>query len=210
MSEKGMLNKAFDNQPDPGLDKVLDAAGLISKRLFDAETRADLDQKTQLLNFPAFKIQASKIIANGEIPKGRQPYYSLLLGDLDNFKALNTALGYQETDNTALIPVADIFRDSLSREEDRVGAVSRFGGEEFLALLVGTDQEGAKIIAERIQHKVNELRPLGPDQPLGMSIGLVTISPGSDLEAAFENANHAVNAAKEIEGKNQIIAFEDL
>lgn len=216
-----MMDRALSNQDSAGMDRVLNSAHEVSQRILNAEEQAeeaekranlarDIDPKTQLLNFPAFKSRAGEIVAKGEIPEGRKPYYSLLLGDLDDFKSLNTSLGYIETDNAALLPVAEIFRDSLTRSDDIVGEVSRFGGEEFVALLVGTDEEGAKSVANNIQQKVNELHPLGPEKPLGMSIGLVTFSPGADIMEEFQKANDAVDKAKKIEGKNQIVSFEEL
>ena len=71
---------------------------------------------------------------------------SLIMCDIDCFKAYNDNYGHQEGDR-ALIAVADIFKNMLRRPLD---LVARYGGEEFAILLPNTDQAGAKVVAQNI------------------------------------------------------------
>ncbi len=78
---------------------------------------------------------------------------SLLLIDIDHFKALNDAYGHPEGDSCLRI-VAQCLRDNLQRPGDMV---SRYGGEEFAAILPASEPAGAHAIAERIRLAVKSL-----------------------------------------------------
>src|SRR5262245_15318680 len=71
---------------------------------------------------------------------------SLLMADIDHFKALNDACGHQFGDD-CLRKVAETLGESLKRAGD---LAARYGGEEFAVLLPGTDAEGAVAIAEDV------------------------------------------------------------
>ena len=71
---------------------------------------------------------------------------SLLIVDVDRFKAFNDTLGHQQGD--ALLAHAARVLDDALRAEDAIG---RWGGEEFLVVLPGTDEEGALHVTERLR-----------------------------------------------------------
>jgi len=75
-----------------------------------------------------------------------------LLLDLDNFKKLNDTYGHQLGDSV-LKGVAAGIRKTV-RETD---VVSRYGGEEFAILLPGTDLAGARVLAEKIRARIENL-----------------------------------------------------
>jgi len=79
---------------------------------------------------------------------------SLLVIDVDHFKVFNDRLGHQQGD-AVLAHVACVL-DGALRAEDAIG---RWGGEEFLAVLPGTDEEGALSVTERVRSA------LAGDQP---------------------------------------------
>jgi diguanylate cyclase (GGDEF)-like protein len=79
---------------------------------------------------------------------------SLLVIDLDRFKAFNDTLGHQPGD--AILAHAARALDDALRAEDAIG---RWGGEEFLVVLPGTDEEGALHVTERLRSA------LAADQP---------------------------------------------
>jgi diguanylate cyclase (GGDEF)-like protein len=85
---------------------------------------------------------------------------SLLLIDLDDFKAINDRFGHAQGDE-ALRQVAQTIDASIRS----IDAAGRFGGEEFLVLLPETDVHGALVVAERIRDSVEEM-------------GLATVSIG--------------------------------
>jgi len=73
--------------------------------------------------------------------------------DVDYFKAYNDTYGHVRGDD-CLRQVAGVIKESVSRPPD---VAIRFGGEEFVCLLLETDLEGAKIVAEQIRQSVKAL-----------------------------------------------------
>ena len=180
------------------------------KHLADVEIErlsreVELDPKTGLLNYPAFKKKAQERISSG-VSEGRRPIFSLLLADLDDFKQINTLLGYQATDEFCLLPAAEAVKEFTKRPGDVASEAGRFGGEEFVMLLEGTDTLGAVTVAQRLQQKINDLSFATPHgrQNVGVTIGLTTLDVDGSYEQAFNEANQCLQEAKNIEGKNRI------
>lgn len=141
----------------------------------------------------------------------------LVLLDLDDFKNINDEHGYN-TGNGVLKKVAETIKASV-REKDRV---SRWGGEEFVALLQDVNEDEAKIIAERIRRKISEIKvrsPFGDTVTVTCSIGVSNVDnvarkmAGSGKtngeaiqsisDAAFETSDRNLKNAKR-NGKNRI------
>ncbi len=130
---------------------------------------------------------------------------SLVLLDIDNFKAVNDTHGHLQGDRV-LVAVADVLR-SESREIDEV---ARFGGEEFVLALPGTPREGAMEVAERLRKRIDEIAvpaesegvTIGVTVSLGVATGPADGSAGRDLIAA---ADRALYEAKRL-GKNRVEA----
>jgi len=129
---------------------------------------------------------------------------SLVIADIDHFKAFNDLYGHPEGDQ-CLISVGNALKKVLFRPGD---IVARYGGEEFALILPGTD-EGARIVAERcrlaieglqIEHKGAEGR-----QVVTISLGVATIKPSSNgSEAALiAAADKALYRAKHL-GRDQV------
>lgn len=127
--------------------------------------QATRDALTGLANRRVFEKRSRQLIAGAR-------YYghpmSLLLLDLDNFKAVNDTFGHQRGDEV-LTQVAGILREAV-RETD---LLARIGGDEFVVLLDNTDLEGAEILAGRLCELVNKLEIIveGVGR-LGVSVGL--------------------------------------
>jgi len=75
---------------------------------------------------------------------------SLIMIDIDNFKAFNDNYGHLAGDN-CLQKISKTMENALKRPRD---FLARFGGEEFVVILPETDEAGAKHMAERIRKKV--------------------------------------------------------
>ncbi len=140
----------------------LDARLRAGKRIVDLQnelisTREALriqamqDPLTQILNHGAILDVLLKEVDRAH--RQHQPV-SVILGDLDAFKALNDTYGHVVGDQV-LIEVAQRMRSCL-RSYDSIG---RYGGEEFLMVLPNSDAEQALRLAERVQHVV-------ADQPI--------------------------------------------
>jgi diguanylate cyclase (GGDEF)-like protein len=126
---------------------------------------------------------------------------SLVMADLDDFKIVNDAHGHAAGD-MVLREFAEVLRATL-RETDLAG---RWGGEEFLLLLPGTDATGAAQLAERVRAAFAE-RPMlssdGVPLPVTCSFGVAQHRPGEDEEELTAAADRALYRAK-AQGKNRV------
>jgi diguanylate cyclase (GGDEF)-like protein len=124
--------------------------------------------------------------------------FALALCDVDHFKAYNDRLGHLAGDQ-ALRAIAATVRGSL-----RPGDIAyRFGGEELLVILPGTDAEGARAAAERVRVAVQRAtleHPDGVDGVLTISIGIA--AGGEDYSAQLARADVALYNAKRA-GRNR-------
>jgi diguanylate cyclase (GGDEF)-like protein len=125
---------------------------------------------------------------------------SFILFDIDHFKRVNDQFGHLYGDQ-ALHAVATCAEQTI-REPDML---FRYGGEEFLVLLSGTSLDGAELLAERIRHAVEKLRPkLECDIRMTVSLGVVTLREEEDSAAVLARADEALYRAKEA-GRNRVI-----
>lgn len=136
---------------------------------------------------------------------------SVLMFDIDHFKAYNDALGHRAGDD-CLIRVAMLLCESLERPGD---LLARYGGEEFVALLPETDAEGAARIAERCRLQIEAERIPHPDSTTAgwvtVSIGVGTLLPQGEegARALVEQADARLYRAKAV-GRNRVCSmFED-
>ena len=122
---------------------------------------------------------------------------SLLLIDVDHFKAINDSRGHQAGDQVLVQFVAAV--NTLLRSADTMG---RLGGEEFVVLLPETSLEVARVVAERIRAKVAELvKPA----PFTVSIGVTTNKAANDtVDALMARADAAMYLAKE-KGRDRVV-----
>jgi two-component system, cell cycle response regulator len=115
------------------------------KRLQELSLR---DGLTGLLNRRAFE----ELL---EIEEERRdaPLQSLIMIDIDNFKAINDSFGHPIGDQV-IVGVGGIIRDALRGAD----LATRYGGEEFAVLLPGTGEADAYAVAERIRSRIVSLR----------------------------------------------------
>ncbi|WNO07727.1 GGDEF domain-containing protein [Teredinibacter sp. KSP-S5-2] len=126
---------------------------------------------------------------------------SLLLIDIDHFKQINDNLGHTNGDKV-LKHVVHCIRESL-RETDQI---FRFGGEEFVVLLHGTDQESGRLTAERIRMKV-AMTPIfirDEEQFCSISLGISQLLQTDTTDSLFERADKALYQAKRT-GRNKVV-----
>jgi diguanylate cyclase (GGDEF)-like protein len=134
---------------------------------------------------------------------------SLLMIDIDHFKAYNDHYGHQKGDQ-CLIRVAAALSCMLKRPCD---LMARYGGEEFAMILPETDVEQATLMAEGIRARAQALAI--PHERNGSDNGMVTISigiatqkvdNGVSIEALIGAADRALYLAKN-NGRNRITAL---
>jgi diguanylate cyclase (GGDEF)-like protein len=129
---------------------------------------------------------------------------SMLMVDIDHFKAVNDRFGHA-TGDEALKLVAENCRTG-QRESDTVG---RIGGEEFALLLPETDAAQARVVAERIQSNLAIQPFIADGEPvvLTVSIGLAAATLSmSGIDALMKAADQALYSAK-AQGRNRIVQF---
>jgi len=132
--------------------------------------------------------------------RDRQPL-SLLLLDLDDFKAYNDTFGHPAGD--ALIrSFGELVAKFARRPLDQA---ARVGGEEFALLLYNCDNAAAQRIARQLVAALAALEvrhPRDPASRVGVSIGVATLQDGQQAEQLYHNADMALYQAKTT-GKNR-------
>ena len=148
-----------------------------------------------------------------EIARARRQEYqiSCLYIDIDHFKRVNDTIGHQGGDEV-LREVAGRIKDELRLSD----ALGRFGGEEFVVLLIDADMTSATQVAGRIRASMaDKLFELSPDQhiPVTVSIGVANLAD-FERDTAIEAVAHkliaqadtALYQAKE-SGRNKVVSF---
>lgn len=108
---------------------------------------------------------------------------SVLVMDLDGFKAINDGYGHLAGD-FALQWVAQVLEAEL-REDS---TLCRKGGDEFVAILPNTRREQAQAVAERLGARITEYLHAGTSLRLGLSIGVATFPHDGDDPASLQHA----------------------
>jgi diguanylate cyclase (GGDEF)-like protein len=155
-----------------------------------AEIRARTDDLTGLLNHGTFKDWLGQRVAAGEP-------FGLVMIDLDEFSAVNNALGHQAGDRL-LREIAASIRGA-ARETD---AVFRYGGDEFAVILSRSDAGGIAVVAQRIRAAIESGGAEGSRwhaEGVSVSASVGTASypvDGADAESLLLAADRACFVAK--------------
>ena len=124
---------------------------------------------------------------------------SVVIADLDHFKAINDSFGHNVGDEV-LKAVAAVIRSNMRTTD----FMARFGGEEFVLLLPETGRVGAELLAERIRRAL-ELEPVaGLKQPVTASFGVATAQPSESAKDVLKRADDALYRAKNA-GRNCLV-----
>jgi diguanylate cyclase (GGDEF)-like protein len=158
------------------------------------------DPLTQLPNRRSLEASLSAKVR--EVERYHRPL-SLILLDVDHFKAVNDTHGHAVGD-AILVALADVM-GAMLRSSDMC---ARWGGEEFVLVCPETDLEGARVVAERLRDEV-ERRELVAGVRITISLGVAVFRSGDDVGRLFERADAALYEAKR-SGRNRAVAAEDL
>lgn len=137
-----------------------------------------------------------------------QGFLSLILCDVDYFKAYNDTYGHPAGDR-CLQQVAYALQQAARRTTD---LVARYGGEEFAVLLPGTPPAGAKRVAEAIREELAKLRVEHLDSVVNsyvtLSLGVFGFVPNADRtpKLLVSGADRALYQAKH-QGRNQVVQY---
>jgi diguanylate cyclase (GGDEF)-like protein len=154
---------------------------------------AAVDDLTGCLNRRAFDAQLSAEVERAH--RHRHPL-SVLIIDIDHFKAINDTYGHLAGD-TILGHVSSVLRD-VGRSIDTVG---RLGGDEFAVILPHTSRQSAATVAQRLLDRVRNIRE---PAPVTLSIGVAEIATDTDTAPQLiRSADLALYRAKSA-GRDQV------
>jgi diguanylate cyclase (GGDEF)-like protein len=181
-------------------------AALLNAQLYQEASRlADRDGLTDLLNHRSIQVQLSANLSRAIRTKTE---FSVVMMDVKNFKFFNDTYGHPVGDQV-LRTVARCLTDA-TRTSDVLG---RFGGDEFMAILLDTDSRGTievcSRIAERLQHESFQESNDGRRIPIAISFGaalfpddgksvmeLLSVAQGNLEDARYGNAPMLANLEK--------------
>ncbi|NQZ14405.1 MAG: PleD family two-component system response regulator [Alphaproteobacteria bacterium] len=163
------------------------------------------DPLTGLYNRRYFEVHLQKMMQQA---KRNNKEMSLLIMDIDHFKAVNDTYGHGVGDE-----VLKEFADRVQEKLRSFDLVARFGGEEFVAILPDVNERMAHIVAERLRSAfANEpIKCSAPDGQINVTVSVGGTLIAADSEASIEDllksADDALYEAKE-NGRN-VCYFED-
>ena len=193
--------------------EIRDVSGAVEreKRLLDhAESlraRSYVDGLTGIANRRYFDVALDRELRRAQRMKSE---LSLLLIDIDSFKAYNDHFGHQQGD-ACLSTVAQALAAKLKRPAD---VAARYGGEEFAAILPDTSLEQARLHANAIRDHVAGLAlphaPAAHWPMVTLSIGVASFDRERlhEVPALIEAADKALYAAKR-GGRNRVVVDGD-
>lgn len=120
------------------------------KELSQAQKQAMVDDLTHLYNRRFAEEYLQKLLA---LSRRTHRPFSVLLMDLDHFKTFNDCFGHLAGDR-----LLRAFSITLLNSVRRSAIAARWGGEEFLVVLPEVDQEGARLVAERVRVNSAQIR----------------------------------------------------
>jgi diguanylate cyclase (GGDEF)-like protein len=176
----------------------------VQRQTRDAAVRlSTLDPLTDLYN-RAFLFNA----VEREIQRGRRYRrgFCLLMMDLDGLKAINDRFGHYQGDSV-LRSVARLISEGLRS----IDVASRYGGDEFVAVLPETDPSGAYVVAEKIRRTVADMIVESGGQQIRTSLSIGVVSYPEDGQTADElmiAADEAMYSSKRL-GKNKVVGYAE-
>jgi len=174
----------------------------LARRAEEAQQKAAIDALTGLGTLRLLRDRLANELARSK--RSGEPF-AVLFMDVDNFKQVNDGFGH-EAGNLVLKGTASELLEVV-RSTD---FAARYGGDEFVVLLVRTGRDGARLVAEKVRSRVEELgKSLGlPPKLVTVSIGVATFAPEAEHhEDVLVAADRALYRAK-AGGRNRVAMGE--
>ncbi|MBN1501834.1 MAG: diguanylate cyclase [Spirochaetes bacterium] len=124
--------------------------------------------------------------------------FSIMMADIDHFKKINDSFGHL-TGDSVLFEFSAIVT-GVCRDED---IITRFGGEEFLIILIGASKKTACSAAERLRKEIEDYTFKGVPYPVTVSIGIAEFSGNENIDELIKKADEKLYLAKR-KGRNRI------
>lgn len=194
----GERTAEFDEAAIYDLATLANLAGArlgLLRMVADTQLQAATDSLTGLLNRRSLENRVRMLRAD-DIP------YTVVMADLDNFKALNDTYGH-ETGDRALRLFAQTLKSGLRTSD----LVCRHGGEEFAVVLPECKALDAHAAMQLFQTKLTTATRTSGLPSFTASFGIVEARDAEDLTAAIARADGALFQAKH-DGRNQIVVHD--
>jgi two-component system, cell cycle response regulator len=171
---------------------------LARQRALDADAQewrdmASHDELTRVMTRRFFFEQAERHLSDRE-------RISVVLFDVDDFKVINDAYGHLMGDRV-LKDIGGLFL-RRTRSDD---VIARYGGDEFVLLVLNLTPEETRAVAERLAAEISQLRWSAGDSTLHIAttIGIASsvLQPGAKLEELLEAADRDLYARKAARGR---------
>ncbi|CAD7694855.1 unnamed protein product [Ostreobium quekettii] len=178
--------------------------------LHDASSEASLEQRCQALHVEMTKDPMTQVANRAEFDRALAMFVdahqetglpcSLIMADIDHFKAINDTYGHQAGDE-AIITFASLLK-SMCRTGD---LVARYGGEEFAVLCADCNNATAAMRAEQMRRTLSETNQteLG-GKSITASFGVSELQSGDTPETLLRRSDRALLQAKD-QGRNQVV-----
>jgi diguanylate cyclase (GGDEF)-like protein len=157
------------------------------------EMRADVDMLTGLLNRESWFRNAREVFT---LTRDSRTPMAVAYLDLDHFKRINDNFGHATGDH-ALSLVADVMRRHTRRQD----ILGRLGGEEFVLLMPGVQEQPA---LRMVQDLCDAVRAIPFQRPITFSAGLCQVRTTESLEDAMRRADQALLQAKR-DGRDRVL-----
>ncbi len=197
---------ASSRQLNQQLEDATSQIQTLSKQLEETEKEVLLDALTGLNNRKAFDGKIKELCEKFDKDES---FFSVIMLDIDYFKKFNDQYGHQVGDEVLRI-VGSHLKENLKGKD----FPSRYGGEEFIVLLLNTKLDKAYIVAEQIRENISKkgLKIKKTGQSLGnitVSVGVSEFREGDTAVSVVERADSALYLAKD-SGRNNVKLENDV
>jgi len=165
---------------------------------------SETDELTGVLNMRAFAGHLQRTVEENEHDGGA---FVIMMIDADNLKPVNDEHGHEVGNQLIKSVVAGIHHGLRSSD-----VIARYGGDEFVALLQGADEQAAREAGERIRSSVANTSFDVNGSPISttVSIGFATYPDmGNTADKLLARADRALYVGKQM-GRNRVIGFSDI
>lgn len=170
------------------------------------------DPLTGFLNRRGFEEEVSRLVKDvvfvKESPDARKHFYidsiSVLFFDIDNFKKINDTYGHK-TGDQILQQVSQIIRQKVRS----IDFICRWGGEELVAVLIGSHEEDAFRKAEEIRKAIKSRIKIN-DQKVTVSVGVAELKNELGFDGLIKLADKAMYIAKHERGKDNVVKYSEI
>lgn len=156
------------------------------------EDEASTDPLTQALNRRSFLRLLGQAAASDHS-------FSLVMFDIDHFKAINDTYGHDVGD-AVLKEISALVRENIRGKD----TLARWGGEEFMVLSVQSDMAHGLGVAERLREAVAQHSFTGVSRQITSSFGVAVHDPGESADELTKRVDLALYQAKE-SGRNRVV-----